>query len=56
MAGADIVTTLWEQDHAHNKLAAMAPYPMKRLMGEAKTSALFLHCLPRIAAKRWSMR
>src|SRR3546814_14691878 len=35
------------QDHAHNKLAVMAPYQIdERLMGEAKGDALFLHCLP----------
>lgn len=50
-AGADvIVTDTWVsmgQDHAHNKLAAMAPYQVdERLMGAAKGDALFLHCLP----------
>lgn len=50
-AGADvIVTDTWVsmgQDHAHNKLAAMAPYQVdERLMGAAKADALFLHCLP----------
>jgi ornithine carbamoyltransferase len=50
-AGADvIVTDTWVsmgQDHAHNKLAAMAPYQVDaRLMGAAKADALFLHCLP----------
>jgi len=50
-AGADVVVTdTWVsmgQDHAHNKLAAMAPYQVdERLMGEAKGDALFLHCLP----------
>src|SRR3546814_13251779 len=35
------------QDHAHNKLAVMAPYQIdERLMGEAKGDALFVHCLP----------
>jgi len=51
VAGADLVVTdTWVsmgQDHAHNKLAAMAPYQVdERLMGEAKSDALFLHCLP----------
>jgi len=50
-ANADVVVTdTWVsmgQDHAHNKLAAMAPYQIdERLMGEAKGDALFLHCLP----------
>ncbi len=50
-AGADVVVTdTWVsmgQDHAHNKLAAMAPYQVdEALMGEAKDGALFLHCLP----------
>lgn len=50
-AGADvIVTDTWVsmgQDHTHNKLAAMAPYQVDaRLMGCAKSDALFLHCLP----------
>lgn len=50
-SGADvIVTDTWVsmgQEHAHNKLAAMAPYQVTdRLMGEAKDDALFLHCLP----------
>ena len=50
-AGADvIVTDTWVsmgQDHAHNKLAAMAPYQVdERLMGAAKGDAVFLHCLP----------
>lgn len=49
--GADvIVTDTWVsmgQDHAHNKLAAMAPYQVnERLMVHAKKDALFLHCLP----------
>src|SRR5690606_9842531 len=51
VAGADVVVTdTWVsmgQDHAHNKLAAMAPYQVdERLMDEAKGDALFLHCLP----------
>ncbi|MBY4636921.1 ornithine carbamoyltransferase [Sphingopyxis sp. XHP0097] len=50
-AGADIVVTdTWVsmgQDHAHNKLAAMAPFQVdERLMGVAKGDAIFLHCLP----------
>ena len=51
VAGADVVVTdTWVsmgQQHAHNKLAAMAPYQVdERLMGVAKGDALFLHCLP----------
>ncbi|OHD02140.1 MAG: ornithine carbamoyltransferase [Sphingopyxis sp. RIFCSPHIGHO2_01_FULL_65_24] len=51
VTGADLVVTdTWVsmgQDHAHNKLAAMAPYQVdERLMGAAKGDALFLHCLP----------
>ena len=51
VAGADIVVTdTWVsmgQDHAHNKLAAMAPYQVDaRLMARAKPDARFLHCLP----------
>ncbi|WP_428685891.1 ornithine carbamoyltransferase [Sphingopyxis sp.] len=51
VAGADLVVTdTWVsmgQDHAHNKLAAMAPYQVdERLMGGAKSDAVFLHCLP----------
>jgi ornithine carbamoyltransferase len=50
-AGADIVVTdTWVsmgQDHAHNKLAAMAPYQVNdALMAGAKPEARFLHCLP----------
>ncbi len=50
-AGADVVITdTWVsmgQEHVHNKLAAMAPYQVnERLMAEAKSDALFLHCLP----------
>jgi ornithine carbamoyltransferase len=49
--GADIIVTdTWVsmgQDHAHNKLAAMAPYQVNAaLMAEAKADARFLHCLP----------
>ncbi len=49
--GADvIVTDTWVsmgQEHAHNKLAAMAPYQVNPLlMQQAKGDALFLHCLP----------
>ena len=48
---ADIVVTdTWVsmgQDHAHNKLAAMAPYQVNAaLMAGAKPDARFLHCLP----------
>ena len=50
-SGADvIVTDTWismGQEHAHNKLAAMAPYQVDdALMGVAKSDAVFLHCLP----------
>ncbi|APG62261.1 ornithine carbamoyltransferase [Sphingorhabdus lutea] len=45
-----IVTDTWVsmgQEHAHNKLAAMAPYQVNDdLMKQAKSGALFLHCLP----------
>ncbi|WP_095012186.1 ornithine carbamoyltransferase [Tsuneonella mangrovi] len=45
-----IVTDTWVsmgQDHAHNKLAAMAPYQVDAaLMARAKSDAIFLHCLP----------
>src|SRR3546814_5959798 len=35
------------QDHAHNKIAAMASYRVdERLMTGAKGDAIFLHCLP----------
>ena len=49
--GADLVVTdTWVsmgQDHAHNKLAAMAPYQVNpALMAGAASDALFLHCLP----------
>ena len=49
--GADvIVTDTWVsmgQEHAHDKLAAMAPYQVNEaLMAHAKKDALFLHCLP----------
>jgi len=51
VSGADLVVTdTWVsmgQDHAHNKLAGMAPYQVdERLMGAAKGNAVFLHCLP----------
>lgn len=51
VADADLVVTdTWVsmgQDHAHNKIAAMAPYQVdERLMTGAKTDAIFLHCLP----------
>jgi ornithine carbamoyltransferase len=50
-AGADIVVTdTWVsmgQEHAHNKLAAMAPFQVnEQLMAQAKPDARFLHCLP----------
>ncbi len=50
-SGADIIVTdTWVsmgQEHVHNKIAAMAPYQVNdRLMAEAKSDALFLHCLP----------
>jgi len=50
-AGADVVVTdTWVsmgQDHAHNKVAAMAPYQVNdALMARAKPDARFLHCLP----------
>jgi ornithine carbamoyltransferase len=50
-SGADIVVTdTWismGQDHAHNKLAAMAPFQVNEaLMAKAKPDARFLHCLP----------
>ncbi len=49
--GADVVVTdTWVsmgQDHAHNKLAAMAPFQVdEKLMGLAGPAATFLHCLP----------
>lgn len=49
--GADVVVTdTWVsmgQDHAHNKLAAMAPFQVNpALMAAAKPDAAFLHCLP----------
>lgn len=49
--GADVVVTdTWismGQDHAHEKLAAMAPYQVdQQLMGLAAEGATFLHCLP----------
>lgn len=50
-SGADVlVTDTWVsmgQDHAEEKLAAMAPYQVNTaLMAKAKADALFLHCLP----------
>jgi ornithine carbamoyltransferase len=50
-AGADvIVTDTWVsmgQDHADEKLAAMAPFQVDaKLMAGAKPDARFLHCLP----------
>ena len=49
--GADVVVTdTWVsmgQDHAHNKLAAMAPFQVdEQLMALAGRDATFLHCLP----------
>ncbi|WP_247714667.1 ornithine carbamoyltransferase [Qipengyuania psychrotolerans] len=45
-----IVTDTWVsmgQQHAHNKLAAMAPFQVDRaLMSVARADAKFLHCLP----------
>ncbi|MBB6123763.1 ornithine carbamoyltransferase [Sphingobium subterraneum] len=45
-----VVTDTWVsmgQDHAEEKLAAMAPYQVtERLMALAKPTAKFLHCLP----------
>jgi ornithine carbamoyltransferase len=51
VAGADVVVTdTWVsmgQDHAHNKLAAMAPFQVNDgLMAGARADARFLHCLP----------
>lgn len=50
-SGADIVVTdTWVsmgQENVENKLGAMAPYQVNdALMGQAKPSARFLHCLP----------
>jgi ornithine carbamoyltransferase len=50
-AGADVVVTdTWVsmgQAHAHDKLAAMAPFQVNEvLMARAKPDARFLHCLP----------
>ena len=49
--GADVVVTdTWVsmgQDHAEDKLAAMAPFQVNdALMSHAKPDAVFLHCLP----------
>ena len=49
--GADVVVTdTWVsmgQDHAHNKVAAMAPFQVNEaLMAGAASDAVFLHCLP----------
>ena len=49
--GADIIVTdTWVsmgQDHAHDKIAAMAPFQVgSDLMALAKPDARFLHCLP----------
>ena len=50
-AGADVVVTdTWismGQAHAEEKLAAMAPFQVNAaLMAQAKSDAVFLHCLP----------
>lgn len=50
-SGADVVVTdTWVsmgQDHAEEKLAAMAPYQVNAdLMAHARPDAIFLHCLP----------
>ena len=49
--GAEVVVTdTWVsmgQNHAHNKVAAMAPFQVNEaLMAGAASDALFLHCLP----------
>ena len=49
--GADvIVTDTWVsmgQDHAEQKIAAMTPFQVNdALMAQAKSDAIFLHCLP----------
>ncbi len=49
--GADVVVTdTWVsmgQEHARNKVAAMAPFQVNEaLMAQASPGALFLHCLP----------
>ena len=49
--GAEVVVTdTWVsmgQDHAHNKVAAMAPFQVNEaLMAGAASDAVFLHCLP----------
>ena len=45
-----MVTDTWVsmgQQHAHEKLAAMAPFQVNEsLMASAKPDARFLHCLP----------
>jgi ornithine carbamoyltransferase len=44
-----VVTDTWVsmgQDHAHNKLAAMAPYQVNETLMAAAPGATFLHCLP----------
>jgi ornithine carbamoyltransferase len=58
-AGADVlVTDTWVsmgQEHAHNKLAAMAPFQVNEaLMAMAKPDAIFLHCLPAHAGEEVS--
>lgn len=51
VTGADVVVTdTWVsmgQEHAHNKLAAMAPFQVNEaLVAAAKPDSVFLHCLP----------
>ncbi|QJB68476.1 ornithine carbamoyltransferase [Parasphingorhabdus halotolerans] len=51
VSGADVVITdTWVsmgQEHVHNKMAAMMPYQVNDVMMEqAKSDALFMHCLP----------
>lgn len=45
-----IITDTWVsmgQEHVHNKIAAMMPYQVNAaLMAQAKSDAVFLHCLP----------
>ena len=60
VAGADLVVTdAWVsmgQDHAHNKLAAMAPYQVdERLMGGAKTEANIGVLLQKMQSERIHM-
>ncbi len=45
-----MITDTWismGQEHAHNKIAAMAPFQVNEaLMARAAADAMFLHCLP----------